>query len=239
VAHEINTPLGICITSASVINATIKDIHQRFEAKTLQKQFFESSYQELVDSTEILEKNLQRTSRLVASFKQVSVDQNVDTLRHFMLCDYLDKIVQSLRPKLAKSTHRIFFQPNDPDIEVFSNPGALSQVMTNLIENALLHAFHDIESGRVTISVTVIEQTITIKIKDNGSGMDENTQTHIFDPFFTTARHIGGTGLGMHIVYNLVTQQLQGKIECQTQLEKGTLFMITLPISQPLDKDNH
>ena len=238
-AHEINTPLGICITSASHIDSIITDLHQRFEAETLQKKHFLFCYQELHNSSEILEKNLRRTSELVANFKQVSADQNVDTQRQFMLCDYLDKIIQSLRPKLSKSTHRLIFTPIEPDIEIYSNPGVLTQVMTNLVDNALLHAFHGIHSGQIIISASLVGKTVCIRVKDNGNGMSADTQAQIFDPFFTTARHIGGTGLGMHIVYNLVTQQLHGEIECQTQLNRGTEFVLTFPQTGAAHRRQH
>lgn len=231
VAHEINTPLGVCIMSASFMVSKLNNLNDKFESGKLSKHYFKTCYSELSESADILSNNLKRASNLVTSFKEVAVDQSANEFRHFKLCDYLSKIMRSLQPKLTQQNIDLKLIFDGDDFEIFSNPGAISQVTTNIIENALIHGFEGCDSGKIIVTATKEPDHISLAISDNGKGMSHETLKCIFDPFFTTTRHIGTTGLGMHIVYNLVSQQLNGEIICDSEISQGTILTLKLPIT--------
>jgi signal transduction histidine kinase len=230
VAHEINTPLGVCIMSASFMVSKLSNLNERFETGKLSKIYFKTCYLELSESADLLSNNLKRASDLVTSFKEVAVDQSVNEFRQFKLCDYLSKIMRSLQPKLTQKNIALNLIFDGDDFEIYSNPGAISQVISNIIDNALIHGFYGLDSGRITVSVCREEYNITLKISDNGNGMTDETLKCIFDPFFTTTRHAGATGLGMHIVYNLISQQLKSEIKCESELGEGSSVTLKIPI---------
>jgi len=231
VAHEINTPLGVCIMSASFMASKLNKLNEKFESGTLSKKYFKTCYLELSESANILSNNLKRASDLVTSFKEVAVDQSSNEFRSFKLCEYLSKIMRSIQPKLTQKNINLKLIFEGDDFEIHSNPGAISQVLTNVIDNALIHGFENYDSGKITVTATREAKHISLAISDNGNGMNQETLKCIFDPFFTTTRHTGTTGLGMHIVYNLVIQQLNGEIECESKLGEGTIVLFKLPIT--------
>jgi len=231
VAHEINTPLGVCIMSASFMVSKLNNLNEKFESGKLSKSYFKTCYLELSESADLLSNNLKRASNLVTSFKEVAVEQSTNEFRTFKLCDYLSKIMRSLQPKLTQKNIDLKLIFDADDFEIYSNPGAISQVITNIIENALNHGFEDLDSGKITVTAIKEPHYIRLKISDNGKGMEGDTLKCIFDPFFTTTRHSGATGLGMHIVYNLVSQQLNGEIECDSKLGDGTTIIIKIPLT--------
>jgi len=144
---------------------------------------------------------------------------------------YLDEILLSLRPILKKTRHRL--EINCPaNLKIVSFPGAFSQIFTNLITNSVTHAFGDNEAGRILIFFAEDNNTLAIRYIDNGRGISSNHLGHIFDPFFTTNREMGGSGLGLHIIYNIITQQLYGSISCHCPDHGGTEFFITLPMAK-------
>ena len=227
VAHEINTPIGLCITTHSFIKDLFKDMHKRFEDGSISKSNFTEFMHGMEESVDILSKNLERAAKLVKSFKHVSEDQAGEALRKFNLDEYLHEILSTLNPKLKTTRHSVKIDcPNDIELEGF--PGALSQIITNLVMNSLLHGFEGIEQGHITIEAEQQADKVIILYFDDGIGLNKESQTKIFEPFYTTKRGYGGTGLGMHLVYNLVNQTLQGSIQLQ-QASQGCAFMITIP----------
>jgi signal transduction histidine kinase len=152
----------------------------------------------------------------------------VEELRKFDLEHYLSEVCQSLMPQLRPAGHVI--QIDCPDIEMHTYPGALAQVITNLVMNSLVHGFDGRRDGQIRIGVTLNDDIVTLDYRDNGSGIPEEQMDKIFEPFFTTKRARGGTGLGMHISYNLVTQSLQGQISC-VAADEGAFFQIRIPRS--------
>jgi signal transduction histidine kinase len=177
--------------------------------------------------------NLQRAGELIQSFKQVAVDRSHADRRQFDLREATDQIVASLRPAL-KRTKASLSMDGATGVQMDSYPGSYGQVVTNLFLNALAHAFPDERPGRVFIETRDIGGgLVEVLIGDDGIGMTEEVQKRAFDPFFTTQRTRGGTGLGLHIVYNLVTQRLGGRISLDSQVGRGTVFRITLPRSAP------
>jgi C4-dicarboxylate-specific signal transduction histidine kinase len=227
VAHEINTPIGLCITTHSFIKDIFKDMTQRFENDSISKSNFTEFMTNMEECVDILSKNLERAAKLVKSFKHVSEDQAGEAARKFNLEEYLQEILSTLQPKLKMTQHLVTINCAS-HINLYGYPGALSQVMTNLVINSLLHGFENIVEGTITIEVEHRNEQVEIRYADDGQGLTEEARVKIFEPFFTTKRGYGGTGLGMHLVYNLVNQTLQGSIQLQ-QASKGCAFIITIP----------
>ena len=179
-------------------------------------------------SAELLTSNLNRASELLTSFKHVAVDQTSDKTRLINVGNYIDQIIQSLHPKLKKTNHCIKVHC-DESIEVYSHPGAIAQIIINLIINSITHAFTHINRGEITIDVKVHHSKLIIDYKDNGHGMSNTALSKLFDAFYTTKEGKGGTGLGTHIVKNLVVDTLNGTITAQSEEEQGLSYHIELP----------
>jgi len=228
VAHEINTPLGISVTASSFLERKTKEIKELFDLSRLKRSDFKKYIEIGMESASSILANLNRAAELIQSFKQVAVDQTVEEKRVFGLKHYIDEVFISLRPRYKRTQHQITV--NCPEnIELNSFPGVFMQVLTNLVMNSLLHGFDNIEQGLISIDITDNNKTVTIVYRDNGKGMTEEQLAKIYDPFYTTRRGQGGTGLGMHIVYNLVTQSLSGEISCHSKQGEYTVFTITIP----------
>lgn len=239
VSHEINTPLGISITAASCIVREVDAIDKKVKDHTLKKSDFDQAFARILESIQVMDINLKRTSELVNSFKQVAVEQSIDDFSLFNLGDYLTKKLMTLKPRVNQAGHHISFAIPTQSISLFSNPGAISLVVSNIVDNALMHGFTEKQQGDIFIDVQQRNNKIDIIVSDNGCGMNEEVLALIFDPFFTTSRSHGSSGLGMHIVYNLVTQHLQGHIECKSEQGQGTQFIITLPHKTSSQDDIH
>lgn len=227
-AHEINTPIGIGLTAASHFALTAKKLKTTIESGQIRKSELAAFIEDSVESVEIVTQNIQRAADLIASFKQVAVDQTSDQERHFLVLSFFQDLLASLQPHLRKFPVAVIVDCPQ-DFEVGTYPGQLGQVLTNLVLNALNHAFAPNVSGTISIIVRHTDQDWQIQVKDNGSGMSAEVEAHLFEPFFTTKRGQGGTGLGLHIVHNLVTQTLQGRIHVTTKLGVGSQFAIRLP----------
>lgn len=228
VAHEINTPLGISITAVSHLDDCTRSFKRKFETGQLTKADFLSFIATSDESIRILTNNTGKAAELIKSFKQVAVDQSSEGKRDFNLKEYLEEILLSLKPKIKHTPHQIQLSC-DEGIKINSYPGALSQIITNLVTNSLMHGFETIEQGVATIEAHSNNGLVTLIYKDNGVGMNEQTLEHLFEPFYTTKRGHGGSGLGAHITYNLVTQKLKGTIQCKSQPGEGVEYTIEFP----------
>ncbi len=228
VAHEINTPLGVGITAASFLNEKTENYSLKYQSEDLKRSDLEKYLMIATESSAMILTNLNRAADLVTNFKQVAVDRSTGERRTFELKDYTEKLLFSLEPKLKQTKHTIII--NCPEIKICSYPGIFSQIITNLVMNSLIHGFNGIDRGIIKIDISKEKNLLIICYTDNGNGMDRETLDKIFDPFFTTNRSSGGTGLGMHILYNLVTQSLDGEMECTSKPEKGVVFFIRVPI---------
>ncbi|MCW8876346.1 MAG: YfiR/HmsC family protein [Kangiellaceae bacterium] len=228
VAHEINTPIGVGVTSATHLLDSVEAFKSQYESGELKRSQLESLLEDLSESGEILNRNLLRASELIRSFKQVSTDQTIEEKREFNLAEYIGEICQNLHHKLKQKHHQVEVSV-DESIMLNSYPGALAQVFTNLIVNSIIHGFGENENGQILIHSEKVEnERLKITYNDYGKGIPTEEREKIFDPFFTTNRAQGGTGLGLHICYNLVTQKLGGKIKCLDS-EVGASFEINLP----------
>ena len=229
VAHEINTPIGVGITAISHLVESIERINKAFNGGTLTKKQFADMLSAIFESAGIVESNLRRAADLVKAFKSVAVDQSSAEPRLFALGAYVQDILTSLRPTLKRTQHDIQIDIPE-DLDLYCDPGVISQIITNLIMNSLHHAFSANEPGVINIRARLLDRVLSITYEDNGQGIDKSILKRLFDPFVTTKRGQGGSGLGTHIIYNLVTQALGGRIQCISELNKGTRFEITLPL---------
>ncbi len=230
VAHEVNTPIGIGVSAASFLSEKTDEFYNLYLADELTEEEFETFMKDSLETTSLLLKNLNQAADLVRSFKQVAVDQSCENRRTFKLKEYTDSVLQSLTPKIKNTSHTIVV--NCPDsIKINSFPGAFSQIITNFVTNSIVHGFEGIEKGEMVFFFFFKGSELVFCYRDNGQGMSEDVVKKIFDPFFTTKRSLGGSGLGMHIVYNLVTQTLGGSIECDSVPGNGVAFIIRLKIS--------
>ena len=229
VAHEINTPLGIGVTAASHLEIKVRDHSKRYHNNQLTRSEFEAFLRTALDSSNMVLANLNRAAEMVRSFKQVAVDQSDQEMRDFNVKSYFEEIFRNLQPELKRTKHEVTIHCQE-GLVVTGYPGVLYQIVTNLVMNSLIHGFEGIESGRIQLDIRLEEENLKLRYSDNGCGISEKHLAKIFDPFFTTRRGQGGSGLGMHIVYNLVTQNLGGKIECKSTEGKGVTFYLSIPV---------
>jgi signal transduction histidine kinase len=229
VAHEINTPLGIALTTATLVRDETRAFQGLVAAGTLSRSRLTHFVDRVGEGTQLLCANLTRAADLVHGFKQVAVDRASDERRRFDLDVWLGELLASLQPMLRKGGHRI--ERDAPSgIVVDTYPGVLAQVVTNLVANAVVHGFAGGERpGTITVRVSGTGPLVRLEVSDDGSGIAPEHLGRIFDPFFTTARSHGSTGLGMHIVHNLVTARLQGRIAVESEPGRGTLVRLEFP----------
>ncbi|MCF6246831.1 MAG: response regulator [Desulfobacula sp.] len=228
VAHEINTPVGVGVTAASFLDAKTTEFKKVYSAGELKRSELENYLQTVEEVSNSILINMERAAELISSFKQVAVDQSSENRRRFNLKQYINEILLSLRPRYKKTGHTIEVICED-NIELNSFPGAFSQILNNMIMNSLIHGFEGIEKGQIRIEITRAQGMIHFVYKDNGNGMTPEQKEKAFDPFYTTMRGKGGTGLGMSIVFNLVTQTLKGSMECESTEGQGACFTMIFP----------
>ena len=235
ITHEINTPIGIGVTATSFLQERLTEIETAYKNKSLSSAALEGFINDAAQSAQLLSHNLERASDLITSFKQIAVDQASEALRTINFKDYINEVIRSLHPQIKKTSHSI--RLHCPDDLIINLPaGVISQIFTNLIMNSLVHGFENINSGQITIDVNTDENDLIINYKDNGLGLKPAQLKRLFDPFFTTKRDEGGSGLGAHIIFNLVKQALNGKIEVSSEPGQGLHYRISFPknMSSPL-----
>jgi C4-dicarboxylate-specific signal transduction histidine kinase len=228
VAHEINTPVGTSITVASNLAAKTQTFANSINQGQLKRSVLNSYLETAQQSSELLVQNLHRAGELVNSFKQVAVDQSNLELRTFKVKEYIEGVLFSIAPQLKTSPHEITVS-GDANLTLNSYAGCLAQVVTNLVMNSLKHAYPQEQPGKLHWEILSEEKDLKIIYTDDGCGIPPANLGKIFEPFFTTKRNEGGTGLGLHIVYNLINHKLGGSIEVDSQFGEGTRFSLTLP----------
>ena len=228
VAHEVNTPLGIALTAVSFLRDQTRDLRAKLKARGI----VDIETGPLETASAMVESNLARAAGLVRNFKQVAVDQSTIHFRAVAVREYLDASLQSLHPTLRRAGHTVVVECG-PELLMTSRPDALHQIVVNLIMNSVMHAWPAGSAGTMRIGVTADNERLVLRYEDDGVGMEPAVAAQMFEPFFTTKREHGGTGLGMHIVYNLVTQALAGRINCVTAPSRGVRFDIVFPMVHP------
>jgi len=234
IAHEVNTPIGSALTAATAFAERAKRFAECCSGGTLKRSDLDRFTASALQASEYVEVNVRRAAELITGFKQVAADQTSDERRVFTLRHCIEDVAISLRPRLRKAG--IVAETSVPDErEIDGWPGALSQIITNLVLNAAVHAFEGIENPRVAVEVDdgPDPDTTRIAVSDNGRGIPGEHLPRIFDPFFTTRRGRGGTGLGLHIVVNLMTARMGGTITVENLAEGGARFTLVFPNTAP------
>ncbi|TWX53617.1 PAS domain-containing sensor histidine kinase [Colwellia hornerae] len=230
VAHEINTPLGIAVTGASNLEHSALLIKKAVESGKIKRTTFVNQCNSLIGSSDIILRNLERASELVRNFQMIAVDQSNDEKRTINFFKYLNDIISTLSPRVSEKNIKIFLS-GDEDFPLLTSPGTIAQIVTILIDNALTHAFKEIINGQIKISFKVQNEMLMLTVQDNGCGIEVGEIEKVFEPFYTTQRQ-KGSGLGLSILYNLVTQSLNGKVACFSTVDESTQFVIALPLDE-------
>ncbi len=229
VAHEINTPVGIALSCASHLADATAHMRALFDADDIGVEDFQRYMETATDTTRLILGNCERAAALIRSFKQVAVDRTSSERRLFDLGAYIAETLASLGPRIRQAGHKVDIRC-PAGLLVDGYPGALSQVLTNFVMNSVVHGYEDGESGQLSIVVDEpAPGQVRLVYADDGRGIADEHKSRIFDPFFTTRRGAGGTGLGLHIVYNLVTGPLEGQMAVDSQVGQGTRFTVTFP----------
>lgn len=228
IAHEINTPIGIGVTATSHLRETLLRFMNLYHEGKMKRSDLDELLVSVKDLNEMVEINLQRASKLIRSFKEVAVDQSAEDEREFSLAEYSRHVITSLTPQIKNRAIDINIDGIHPDITLKTTPGPISQILVNLISNSLVHGFNDGEAGTISLSAEVNQRNLDLIYRDTGRGISSENLDKVFDPFFTTKRSHGGSGLGMHLVFNIVTKKFNGKIRCESSLGHGVLFTMTL-----------
>ena len=234
IAHELNTPIGNSLMVASTFEAQTGEIVGHFKTgEPLRRSNLEHYLENAQTTTEILMRNLQRAADMVTNFKQVAVDQTSTQRRTFLLSEVVSGNVLTLMPTIKRTPYQVV-QNIPPELMMDSFPGPLGQVIANLVNNALVHGFEGRKTGQVELAAEYEQdEWIALHVRDDGNGIDASNLQRIFDPFFTTKMGVGGSGLGLHIVHNIVTDILGGRINVSSEPGKGTCFTLSLPLVAP------
>jgi len=225
IAHEINTPLGISVSAVSLMEKTNNDIVDSLENGKMTKQMFIEYIEMMDESFNILSNNLNRASKLVMNFKALAVNQSAEIKVKFNVRDNIESVITSLKHEWKNKGIKINLVCED-NLVIYSYPGAFAQIITNLILNSIIHGFKKRSEGIIEMKIIKKGGRLIFIYADDGNGMNKKVVKHVFEPFYTTNRINGGSGLGMNIVYNLVTEKLKGKISCESIVEKGTKFIM-------------
>ncbi len=231
ITHDVSTPLGISITAASFLRDQMQTMNAALTERTLTQHQLQEFLAAGSDAMQLLENNLARASDLIGSFKQVAVDQTSESIREFNLKKYLQDVIQSLRPRWKNTQHQIELDCAD-NISIVAPAGAFAQIFTNLMVNSLLHGFESQAKGQIRIVVKALDDNqLEFTYSDNGKGLTAEQMEKLFDPFFTTKRQQGGSGLGAHIIRNLVIQTLHGSITANSEVGNGLTYRFVIPVS--------
>jgi len=229
VAHEINTPIGLGVTASTLLEDRISTIKQDFENKTLKSSQLKHFLIDGQENIAIIYRNLKRAANLILNFKKLAVNQSNTEIHTFNIKELIDEVIFTLKPKIEQENITLTLScPEQLVIE--SKPEPISQILINLILNTILHGFEGLESGAIKINIINLSGQLHINYQDDGIGIDKDIKSKVFEPFTTTKRGMGGSGLGLHLVYNLVTQALNGHICFESEINQGVSFDIAFPI---------
>ncbi|RCU50307.1 MULTISPECIES: sensor histidine kinase [Corallincola] len=232
VAHEINTPVGVSVTAATLLQDEMTQLNKAAGENQLTRSGLEQHIDKTTQCAEMILSNLNRAAELIRNFKEVAVDQSSEQKRFFVLLDYIKDLLTSLSPEFKN--HKVeITTTGDESLTLNSYPGAFSQVLTNMIVNSVRHGFDPQQQHHISIHFHTDTENLILDYQDDGKGVEEKALKRLFDPFYTTRRASGGTGLGLHIVYNVVRQKLGGTIQASSQIGHGVRFQLTLPLNPP------
>lgn len=234
VAHEVNTPVGLAVTGASQLRTETASILALAAQGQLRRSTFDEYLKVVDELATLIEKNATRAAELIQSFKEVAVDQSSDARRPFDLRAYATEVLASLAPRIRHAGHRVEMAVPD-GIEMDGHPGAMAQIVTNLVINSIVHAYADGQrNGTLRLAARVLDgDRVELAYSDDGRGIPRELWPRIFEPFFTTRRGTGGSGLGLHLLYNIVTVRMGGTVRVGAAPQGGALFTLTFPRISP------
>jgi signal transduction histidine kinase len=229
-AHELNTPIGVAVGTASVLRKKSDFINELLEQEEVDEEELISALETIDEASELTLSNLRRAAGLVNSFKRTAVDQTSEEIKPFDVKTTIEDVINTLHNKFRQTAIDIQLNCSN-NIKVYSLPSALEQILTNLMINSLIHGFDEGKNGgHIVITVRLEEQHLLVDYSDTGKGIAPENLGKIFEPFFTTNRAGGGSGLGMYICYNLITSQLHGTMTCESTPSEGVLFKTDYPV---------
>lgn len=229
IAHEINTPLGICVTAGSTLSETLDNLKAAYHENKVSRKMFEDFFEEFGDGFRIMQTNHQRAAMLMQNFKLIAVDSASEQKREFNLHSYIEETLHSLAPELRVFNVKTTVE-GDRRLNLDSYPGAYAQIITNLVLNSLRHAFKKEQQHHIRISFSIAGSSLHLVYRDDGCGVDEHQLKKLFDPFYTTLSNKGGSGLGLNIISNIVTMTLKGKVQAESIKGHGLSFIFALPL---------
>lgn len=232
IAHELNTPIGVVVMIASGMSDTVKQFAKAMENNQVSEAAFQEFISDMRQGMQLIERNGLRADKLISNFKQVAVDQTSMRQREFKLDEVVTETLHTMSPLLKNSGHKVETQIPTA-ISCLSHPGALEQILTNLVQNAIVHGLSDHPGGTINISAELKDGQVVVEVKDNGQGIPEQNLGHLFEPFFTTRLGQGGSGLGLYIVHNLAVGVLGGDITVSNRPEGGACFQLKFPLQSP------
>ncbi|MDX1705297.1 HAMP domain-containing sensor histidine kinase [Pseudidiomarina sp.] len=233
IAHEVNTPVGLVITSASLLQDKLQVMQQKFDERKVSSQDFERFLAACRENLLLISRNIERTADLITRFRQLAMDQFAEEIRSFNVNTFCEDVTSSLYSRFPELKNHELNMTCAPDLVVSSHPGPIHQIVSQLVQNSLQHAFEPHDKGHISIAIDCVdENTLQLTYQDDGVGIPEDIGRRAFDPFITTKRGTGAAGLGLHLVYNLVTQVLNGRIDMQSTRDEGTTFVIRFPIGE-------
>ncbi|SMH40220.1 PAS-domain containing protein [Azospirillum agricola] len=232
VTHEVNTPIGIALTGASLLAEKTRGLRGLFEAGTMRRADFADYIDTADEAAQLMLLNIERAVRLIQSFKQIAVDQASEERRVFELSHYIQEVLRSLGVRIRRSGHAVTVLCPE-ELTLDSYPGAFGQILTNLVMNSITHGYEAGQRGALRIDVTESADEVTLVYADDGRGIPSDLQGKVFEPFFTTCRDNGGSGLGLNIVYTLVTRTLRGHIRLDSRPGEGVTFTLRFPRVAP------
>ena len=234
VAHEINTPVGIGLTGITHFLHITEEIEENYKFDNISQNEFEEYLTVSKELARQINTNLERTAHLVRNFKQLYSDQTNEEKRNFFLKEYLEEVLYSIHSDI-RCKHLTIDLEGDEGLVLYSTPGWFSQIITNFVSNSIYHGFNKDEKGNISIKIIHEDKTITLIYQDEGKGIPKKNMNKIFDPFFTTNREKGGTGLGLHIIYNIISHTLNGNVKCISQKGHGVEFIIKFSATSDAD----
>lgn len=230
VAHEVNTPLGICVTSITALKEKVEALQKAIDSQELTKSFLTETLGLLIEYEQIIERSLNKSVELIRSFKSVAVEQHTDPEVDINLHQHVYDVVNTVKTMFKRKKYHINIDV-DEELTLITYPSAWNQILTNFLMNSHLHGFEDRQEGEITISFKQSNDYLTLLYSDNGKGIANEVKKRIFDPFVTTKRGQGGSGLGLNIVFNLVDVKLGGTIK-SLDTEQGVCFQVKVPIAK-------
>ncbi|NPU89742.1 MAG: HAMP domain-containing histidine kinase [Fervidobacterium sp.] len=235
IAHDINTPAGIIYSSLTEQQNRIDSIVKKFQSDQLTEEDFKDCLDTISELNQIMLRNAKRIIELVQSLKRTAMNEMTQTWSEVNVKSLVNDVLNAMHPRLRKTKIEVITEVDD-NLAAYTVPGAIAQILMNLIDNAIVHAFEYDNPGKIVIKFEKVksrngEEYLQLTFSDNGKGMDEETKKRAFEPFYTTDKE-NGTGLGLSIVYNLVVDMLGGDIELESEIGKGTTLRIKIPLTK-------